>query len=241
MKIAVSSQGNGPDATMDDRFGRAPFLLIFDSGPGTWEYIDNSESCAAAHGAGIQTAQRVVDRKVEAVVTGHCGPKALSVLEKAGIEVYVGYSGPAVDAAKTVAAGTAEKKKREPAAVVADRAGVQEKGMKTIAIPVVGGILSPHFGHCETFEFFTIAEDGKGVAKRNTVPAPDHQPGLLPGWLAERGAEVIIAGGMGDRAAQLFAQAGVEVITGAPNDAPDKIVEDYLSGALETGQNACDH
>lgn len=110
-----------------------------------------------------------------------------------------------------------------------------------IAIPVVQGALSPHFGHCETFEFFDVDTDGKTISGQQSLAAPDHQPGLLPKWLAEQGANMIIAGGMGSRAVQLFTQAGIDVIIGAPREAPEAIIEKYLAGSLETGDNVCDH
>ena len=60
-------------------------------------------------------------------------------------------------------------------------------------------------------------------------------------WLAERGAEVIIAGGMGQRALQLFAENGIKVVVGAPSEPPEDVLAAYLNGTLETGGNVCDH
>ena len=77
--------------------------------------------------------------------------------------------------------------------------------------------------------------------KTTYLTPPPHEPGLLPRWLHEQGADVIIAGGMGQRAQQLFAQSGIKVVVGAPADAPERIVESYLSGTLVSGQNFCDH
>ena len=68
-----------------------------------------------------------------------------------------------------------------------------------------------------------------------------HEPGLLPRWLAEKGVTQIIAGGMGARAQQLFAERGIQVVTGAPADDPETLVKAFLSGTLVTGENACDH
>ena len=73
------------------------------------------------------------------------------------------------------------------------------------------------------------------------MPAPEHQPGLLPRWLAERGANVIIAGGMGARALGLFAEQRIEVAVGAPREEPEKLVQAYLAGTLVAGENICDH
>jgi predicted Fe-Mo cluster-binding NifX family protein len=108
-----------------------------------------------------------------------------------------------------------------------------------IAMPVHGGKLSQHFGHSEQFTLFDVED--KAVVTREDLTPPPHEPGLLPRWLKERGVTMVIAGGMGQRAQLLFEQAGIQVICGASSDAPDVVVDSYLKGTLETGDNACDH
>jgi predicted Fe-Mo cluster-binding NifX family protein len=110
-----------------------------------------------------------------------------------------------------------------------------------IAIPVVEGQLCMHFGHCDEFALIDVDADAKKITGKSSVAAPPHQPGLLPRWLAERGANLIIAGGMGGRAQGLFQEQGISVITGAPSGDPEAIVMDYLRGSLVTGVNTCDH
>ena len=110
-----------------------------------------------------------------------------------------------------------------------------------IAIPMADGRLSMHFGHCESFALIDVDEERKSISGQEIVAAPAHQPGLLPRWLAERGAQMIIAGGMGARAQGIFAEQGIRVIVGAPAKAPEEIVRAYLSGTLATGANVCDH
>jgi predicted Fe-Mo cluster-binding NifX family protein len=110
-----------------------------------------------------------------------------------------------------------------------------------IAIPLVNGKLSMHFGHCDEFALIDVEPAEKVTLGRNDVDAPPHQPGLLPGWLAERGARVIIAGGMGQRAQSLFASQGIEVVVGAPAETPERLIDDYLAGTLQVGENICDH
>jgi ATP-binding protein involved in chromosome partitioning len=110
-----------------------------------------------------------------------------------------------------------------------------------IAIPVSEGRLCPHFGHCDEFALIEVDPASKTITQKEMVPAPEHQPGLLPRWLHELGATVIIAGGMGQRAASLFAQNGIEVITGAPSHEPDTIAKAYLQNSLLLGENVCDH
>ena len=110
-----------------------------------------------------------------------------------------------------------------------------------IAVPVVRGLLSPHFGHCEEFALIDADRESKTITSTRTLAAPPHEPGLLPRWLAEKGAEMIIAGGMGRRAQGLFEQQNITVVVGAPTDEPDAIVTAYLQGSLVTGENVCDH
>ena len=71
-----------------------------------------------------------------------------------------------------------------------------------IAVPVATGKLAAHFGHCEEFALIDVDLDKKIILNQDRIAAPPHEPGLLPGWLAKHGAEVIIAGGMGMRAKQ---------------------------------------
>ena len=110
-----------------------------------------------------------------------------------------------------------------------------------IAIPLADGKLAMHFGHCERFALVDVDPKQKKIVKREDVDAPPHQPGLLPPWLAERGATLIIAGGMGQRARNLFAEQGIEVVVGASADTPETLVGHYLAGTLEVGENTCDH
>jgi predicted Fe-Mo cluster-binding NifX family protein len=110
-----------------------------------------------------------------------------------------------------------------------------------IAIPVSEGSLSMHFGHCEEFMLAEIDEASKCVGACEKVPAPPHQPGLLPRWLAEREVNMIIAGGMGQRAKSLFAQHGIGVMVGAPSDPPEAVLDAFLGGTLQTGPNVCAH
>lgn len=109
------------------------------------------------------------------------------------------------------------------------------------AIPLVDGRLSPHFGHCQSFALVDVDTERMEIVESTEVDAPPHQPGLLPRWLAERGANVIIAGGMGGRAQGLFSEHGIEVVIGAPSETPDTLVLGHVKGTLVTGENICDH
>jgi predicted Fe-Mo cluster-binding NifX family protein len=110
-----------------------------------------------------------------------------------------------------------------------------------IAIPTANETMCPHFGHCEQFYLFEVDKDKKTIENVIKLTPPPHEPGLLPRWLKEQNANLIIAGGMGMRAQSLFMQNGIEVITGASMKAPEELVKDYLEENLETGENTCDH
>jgi predicted Fe-Mo cluster-binding NifX family protein len=110
-----------------------------------------------------------------------------------------------------------------------------------IAIPLSNGRLSPHFGRCEKFAIVEVDVEKSTVLDSTELPAPGHEPGLLPAWLHERGVNLIIAGGMGPRAQALFQQVSIEVLIGAPEQDAEALVRDYLDSTLATGANVCDH
>ena len=110
-----------------------------------------------------------------------------------------------------------------------------------IAIPIVEGRLSLHFGHCSHFALVDVDDSSQAIGPTRLVEPPPHEPGVLPKWLHEQGANVILAGGMGSRAQQLFVQNGIQVVVGCPSEPPEALVAAFLSGKLVTGSNACDH
>jgi Mrp family chromosome partitioning ATPase/predicted Fe-Mo cluster-binding NifX family protein len=107
------------------------------------------------------------------------------------------------------------------------------------AVPTAEGKLCAHFGHCDQFALVET-ENGKIQGTSMHTPPP-HEPGVLPNWLHQQGANVIIAGGMGAKAQQIFSENGIKVVTGAPVDSPESLVSQYLSDNLMTGDNLCDH
>ena len=88
MKIAITISGEKMSDPLDMRFGRAPRFLLYDLENESFELINNEQNLNAAQGAGIQAAQNVANAGAEAVITGHCGPKAFNVLRQAGVAVY---------------------------------------------------------------------------------------------------------------------------------------------------------
>jgi predicted Fe-Mo cluster-binding NifX family protein len=105
------------------------------------------------------------------------------------------------------------------------------------AIPLAEGKLTAHFGHCQEFAIVSV-EDNQIKNKEIVIPPP-HEPGVLPRFLADQKVDVVLAGGMGHKAIELFAQAGIRVVTGAPAEDPETLVNQYLQSALKTGENVC--
>lgn len=110
-----------------------------------------------------------------------------------------------------------------------------------IAIPLVDSKLALHFGHCRQFAIIEVDVRTKKIIGREDLTPPEHEPGVLPRWLAEHEVNLIIAGGIGMRAQALFAERDIQVAAGASSETPEKLVNDYLAGELKLGQNYCDH
>ncbi len=88
MKFAVTSQGPDRESLVDPRFGRARYFRVTDTETGQQTVVDNASRVDAVQGAGIQAAQALASLGVQALVTGHVGPKAWATLQAARIEVY---------------------------------------------------------------------------------------------------------------------------------------------------------
>ncbi|MEI6157946.1 MAG: NifB/NifX family molybdenum-iron cluster-binding protein, partial [Atribacterota bacterium] len=88
MKIGITSQGKSLKDPIDPRFGRCQFFLIVDDESSEVEVVANPQ-LSAGGGAGIQSAQLMIDRGVKAVLTGNMGPNASKVFNEAGIKVFI--------------------------------------------------------------------------------------------------------------------------------------------------------
>jgi ATP-binding protein involved in chromosome partitioning len=108
------------------------------------------------------------------------------------------------------------------------------------AFPCLDKKICAHFGHCQEFAFIETDENNN-IVKSEFLDPPEHQPGVYPKWVASQGANIVIGGGMGSMAQNLFTENGVEVVVGAPEDTPENVVKLYLEGKLQTTGNACDH
>lgn len=97
MKLVITAQGPNPDDPVDPRFGRAAYHILFDDKAGTFTTLDNAGR-EAAQGAGVQAAQAIAASGAEALLTGHCGPKAFQALNAAGVSIFSGVEGRVLDA-----------------------------------------------------------------------------------------------------------------------------------------------
>ncbi len=93
MKIAITSTGKSLDSEVDSRFGRAKTFIVFDTETDGFEPIDNTQNLNAAQGAGIQSAQNIINTGAEILITGHCGPKAFQTLAAGDLKIYYASKG----------------------------------------------------------------------------------------------------------------------------------------------------
>jgi predicted Fe-Mo cluster-binding NifX family protein len=105
MKLAITSEGEGLQAPVDPRFGRAKFFVVIDTETRAAMAIPNAVNLNAAQGAGIQAGKTVVESGVEALITGHVGPKAFTTLQAGNVKVYTGAAGSVADAVEQFKAG----------------------------------------------------------------------------------------------------------------------------------------
>ncbi|MDM8526113.1 NifB/NifX family molybdenum-iron cluster-binding protein [Desulfococcaceae bacterium HSG8] len=97
MKLAITSDGTTLSSETDPRFGRAAYFILADPDTLEYEVIENRQNINLPQGAGIQAARTIVNACADALITGNCGPKAFTVLQKAGIEVLPGAKGKVED------------------------------------------------------------------------------------------------------------------------------------------------
>lgn len=108
--------------------------------------------------------------------------------------------------------------------------------MLKIAVASEEKMVAGHFGHCTNFNIFDV-EDGK-IVKEESIANPGHKPGFLPNFLNDMGVKVVISGGMGGGAIEIFNEKNIEVITGAKGLAKEN-VELYVNGNLKSNNVVC--
>jgi len=255
MKVAISAQGDNLDVPVDPRFGRCLYFILYDTETEKFEVMDNSAS-AAGGGAGIQTAQAIVNSGTEAVLTGNVGPNAFKALDAANIKIYTGVYGKIYEALIKLKEGSL---KSPSVPSVESHHGLnsdtplpdKKNNTKRIAVAVetdegLDSDISAHFGKCP-FYMIVEVEDNK-IINSFKVENPyfgDHVvPGKIPAFIQLQLANVIIAGGMGQRAVGFFNDFDIEAVTGVSGKV-QTIVEDYLQGNVKGNapcrQEKCDH
>lgn len=110
---------------------------------------------------------------------------------------------------------------------------------RKIAIPMENEVLSAHFGHCQKFAIIEV-ENNQIISSEELNP-PEHIPGLYPKWVAQHGVHDVIAGGMGQKAIDLFNQQNINVFIGAPMKSAEELVLDFVNDRLELSANYCNH
>jgi len=112
------------------------------------------------------------------------------------------------------------------------------QALARVAIATDGQAVAAHFGRCEGYTIVEI--EGGAVKCRELLPNPGHEPGFLPGYLAERRVTCIVAGGMGPRAQGLFDEHGIRTIVGVSGSIDDTL-QALLRDELESGESLCEH
>lgn len=108
--------------------------------------------------------------------------------------------------------------------------------MMKIAVASENEMVTEHFGHCLNFNVFEVEKDQ--IIKSESILNPGHKPGFLPNFLNDIGVNVIISGGMGGGAVEIFNEKNIEVIVGAKGKAK-AAVEAYLQGSLKSTGSIC--
>ena len=108
-----------------------------------------------------------------------------------------------------------------------------------ICIPTSEGKLCGHFGHCDSFTFAEINPETKEIISIEERVPEEGISCQSASWISEQGVSKVLAGGMGGRPMMMFAQNGVEVVTGCSELPIKEVLEKYMTNSLETGENSC--
>lgn len=106
-----------------------------------------------------------------------------------------------------------------------------------IAIAKEGNNVSGHFGHCEGFQIYEVEDNN--ISGSTFIPNPGHRPGFLPVFLAEKNVNVIISGGMGATAQELFNENNISVVVGASGQL-ENVIKTYVEGDLKSTGSICE-
>lgn len=110
---------------------------------------------------------------------------------------------------------------------------------KLIAIPTIKGRLCASLGRCEKFAIVELK--GRKILQERYIDPPAHRPGAYPKFLADYGVSIIITGGLGNEAYQIFHQNNIKVFVGVCLEKPEDLVRSYLKDELKKGTNISEH
>lgn len=110
------------------------------------------------------------------------------------------------------------------------------KDEKKVAIAVDSGEVAQHFGRCDKYVILRC-KNGK-IKEKKDLKHPGHKPGFLPKFLAEKGVEVILTGGIGRKAINLFERADIKIISGVKGEV-NKVIKDLMEEKINGGKNLC--
>jgi predicted Fe-Mo cluster-binding NifX family protein len=248
VKITISSSGKELNSLLDPRFGRCPFYAVYDTEDEKWNFHPNPGSMEGS-GAGIKASQFLIEKQVDVLLTGDVGPNASRILNSAGIKVY-SFSEVLIEKALKLYEDGQQSQIMEP--TVSSHSGMFSRGAgaeklkqnetpvswEKIALATDGLEVAQHFGRCPAYTLVEINDHKVGI--KMEIPNPGHEPGFLPRFLGEKRVSCVIAGGMGPKAQDLFAEQGISTITGITGFVED-VIESYLSGNLIEGESFCEH
>lgn len=182
---------------------------------------DNDKDYQIFGDSHVEDVAKMYDLKVLAKLP--IDPKIAKACDKGAIEIF---EGDWLDPVAEILELTIEKQNEN---------NTEVSKMK-IAVASEGKMVTEHFGHCEGFNIFDT-ENGK-IVKSEFIPNPGHKPGFLPNFLNDKGVNVIISGGMGGGAIDIFNEKNIEVIVGATG-AAEAAVNSYLKGELQSTGSVC--
>lgn len=110
--------------------------------------------------------------------------------------------------------------------------------MRKIAISITEGNVSEHFGRCE--EFVLVDTENNKVISENKEKNPGHKLGFLPKFLEEKGIDIVLTGGIGNKAIDIFNEFGIKVYSGIKGDYED-VIDKFLKGEIKQKKNLCRH
>jgi len=241
-KIAITTEKEGIDSQIDQRFGRCKYFLVVELDNNQIKEIKSIENDGAiqGHGAGIKAAQQLGDLGIKSVISGSTGPNASVVLEKLGITAYRA-SGNAKNAINEFIANKLEEisETSEPHSGMSKT--IKSTGER-IFFPLLdnkgeNSEISQHFGHAPFFGVYDV-EKKKFEIIKNDLDHSDPNKSPIDQIEDAVNPTTIFAKGIGGRAIKIIEEKGLTLKTGEYNTVKEVI--DNLD-KLENQTDSCGH